>query len=145
MRKALITVILGIAILVSIPGFAQEKGKKAAMPAEKPAMMHEMMGMMQQAPPMMPMMKMWWNLGTMSHMLGQLLEETGEILGAGNLSSEAQKKLADLTKRTGQMASQMFAPMAPEKQQQYLEELGKIKEQLEALESAGKAITKTGK
>jgi hypothetical protein len=139
MKKVFMALVLSASLVSAIPGLAQEKGKKPARPPEKAEMMQEMKpGMMQPPHGTMSGMQMWWNLGVMSQRLGQLLEETGEILRAGDLSPEAQKRLGDLTGQMGQMASQMFAPQGPEKQQQYMSQLQKLKENLEALEKPGK-------
>jgi flagellar motor protein MotB len=132
MKRLAASLLVAACLLAPAAGLAQERDKKPPPPPPP-----GMAGMMPAKPDMMlEMMTMWWNMGAMSQQMSQMLEETGEILSKGNLTAEAQKQLAPVTQKMGELVSQMFGPLPPLKQQEFLENLRKLKGQLEAVETS---------
>ncbi|MEJ2673260.1 MAG: hypothetical protein P8168_13880 [Deltaproteobacteria bacterium] len=130
MKKSVALWVVVAVLMAPAAGLAKDKAKKHAASMEMAGEEQVKSGMMR------GMMTMWWNMGAMSHQMGQMLAETGEILGKGDLSPEAQKKLGNLTQEMGRMVSRMFGPVPPGQQQHYLEQLNKLKDRLESLETS---------
>jgi len=117
---------------------AQEKAQPQGQKQQKKSMMKMMkpegMGMH------MMMMEKAWHMGATSMVLGEMLDEAGELLKAGNLNAANQKTLAGVLDRLADLIPQLYYPgtMQPEQIQDIKKKMDELRAELEKLEEQAK-------
>jgi len=115
---------------------AQEKAQPQGQKHQKKPMMMKSEDM----PMHMKMMEKAWHLGATSMVLGEMLDDAGDLLKAGNLNAANQKALAGVLDRLAELIPQLYYPgtMQPEQIQDVKKKMDDLSAELEKLKEQAK-------